>query len=272
MASALANRARGAIVGSAVADAAGKKLVFRHFLANVIMKHLNCSWQLELSMIVTLWEETIDINEMLCLGIEVWCLNWTDSSQRSPSTGCMTSRNCGVFWMRIRTPSSERSQRIRSTGGRRASRAAMETRHLYCWSHCLNAQVDFLPHRTPTLSESLWSKNNDNSWHLWHFQWLKNRPISSTCVVDMGQTPALDPSWNKLLCTSNKAVTNQVLKFKAFIWLCVSICDYTVCLWCCSYCFVCQPWLTSFIRPGRRWSEGAHNKVLWPWNRVRHAS
>lgn len=33
MASALANRARGAIVGSAVADAAGKKLVFYHLLA-----------------------------------------------------------------------------------------------------------------------------------------------------------------------------------------------------------------------------------------------
>lgn len=42
MASALANRARGAIVGSAVADAAGKKLVFRPLLAHFRKKPLNC--------------------------------------------------------------------------------------------------------------------------------------------------------------------------------------------------------------------------------------
>lgn len=44
MASALANRARGAIVGSAVADAAGKKLVFHPLLAHFLMKPLNCKW------------------------------------------------------------------------------------------------------------------------------------------------------------------------------------------------------------------------------------
>lgn len=36
--------------------------------------------------------------------------------------------------------------------------------------------------------------------------------------------------------------------------------------------FLCLPLFTPFIRPWCRWSEAAHNKVLWPGNRVWHTS
>lgn len=142
MASALANRARGAIVGSAVADAAGRKLVFTTLLSfkktYFSSKHMygsdsfGCPQKHHIKNIDSL--------------SRYLSLKWMYSSQRSPSTGCMTSRNCGDFWMKIQTLSSDRNQRILSTEGRRASRAVMETRHLYCWSHCLSAEVDFLPY------------------------------------------------------------------------------------------------------------------------------
>lgn len=64
--------------------------------------------------------------------------------QRSPSTGCTTSRSCRGSWLRIQTPSSALNRPTLSTGGRRASRAAMETRHLSCWSPCLNVEVGLL--------------------------------------------------------------------------------------------------------------------------------
>lgn len=141
------------------------------------------------------------------------------SSQRSPSTGCMTSRNCGVFWMKIQTLSSDRNQRILSTEGRRASRAVMETRHLYCWSHCLSAEVDFLPSPSQMSIKERPSVNHFEAIKnfllcsatafiatlvpcMWHFQWLTDRLI-------MKQAPALN-------------VTNQVFKFIPFIciyWL-----------------------------------------------------
>lgn len=44
MASALANRARGAIVGSAVADAAGKNFVLDLLLAQTTLTPLNCTF------------------------------------------------------------------------------------------------------------------------------------------------------------------------------------------------------------------------------------
>lgn len=68
----------------------------------------------------------------------------THPLQHSLSTGCMTSRSCGRFWLRIQTLSSAPSRRTPSTGGRRASRVVTETRHLCCWSHCLSVEVDFL--------------------------------------------------------------------------------------------------------------------------------
>lgn len=63
--------------------------------------------------------------------------------QHNPSTGSTTSRSCRGSWLRIQTQSSALSRQIPFTGGRQASRVAMETRHLSCWSLCLNVEVGF---------------------------------------------------------------------------------------------------------------------------------
>lgn len=151
--------------------------------------------------------------------------------------------------MRIQTPSSDLSLRTLSTGGRRASRAVMETRHLYCWSHCLNVEVDFLPYPNQMFFKERPSLNVFEAktttatifllcsalpfvacatlvtymWCLQRAWWQVNQ--LHICCGHGTNTPHLTPQHNELF---NKWVTNEVLKFKPFTFKCLFFffCDY----------------------------------------------
>lgn len=85
----------------------------------------------------------------------------THCLQLSPSTGFTTSRSCRGSWLRSQTLSFELSPQTPSTGGRRASRVVMATRHLSYWSLYPNVEVRiFFPFVSSKLclNWSFWTK------------------------------------------------------------------------------------------------------------------